>query len=489
MPSFSELESLRKVDEGNTRFVANLDEGFELLEIVYDKQGRVEDFVFLEVNHAYERQSGLEAVDVIGQRKREVVPVVDQQWYDSAAQAIETGQKLSYQYFNPKVNRFFDTQFLPLSRSLLAVIFKDVTKRKQAEDALELTEKNLEDIVNLSPFAFALFDSNGVVVQVNDTWEKQWQIPKELVLGKFNVLKSKQIVDTGLLPVVQRVFAGDTIKSYELAFDPSIEPVSWGKGRRRWLSVTAYSIKTASGLAVAVLSEDITERKNLEKQLQENMRLAAIGQTAGMVGHDIRNPLQAVLSDTFLLKEELASMPDGQTKSEVAESLDGIEKNVEYINKIVQDLQDYSRPLTPEVTEAALSKIFINIFETVTVPDNVKLSIDVKDGENFRTDPMLLQRALTNLVNNAIQAMPNGGRLDIHGQTREDPAVITVADTGSGIPEEVKPKLFTPMTTTKSKGQGFGLAVAKRLVEALKGEIVYESELGKGTKFIIKLPL
>jgi signal transduction histidine kinase len=207
-----------------------------------------------------------------------------------------------------------------------------------------------------------------------------------------------------------------------------------------------------------------------------------------MVGHDIRNPLQAVLSDTYLLKEELSAMPECKNKEGVAESIDSIEKNIAYINKIVQDLQDYSRAITPEIAETNLSKVFLDVFKIVDVPDSIKLSISVKDSEKIKTDPMLLQRAFTNIVTNAIQAMPGGGNLEINGRCEGNRVFVSISDTGVGIPEEVKPKLFTPMITTKAKGQGFGLAVAKRLIEALKGTITFESEKEKGTKFIIELP-
>lgn len=104
-------------------------------------------------------------------------------------------------------------------------------------------------------------------------------------------------------------------------------------------------------------------------------------------------------------------------------------------------------------------------------------------------DPDILKRILGNLVTNAIQAMPEGGKLSVEAFEEADSSVITVADTGIGIPEEAKDKLFTPLFTTKSKGQGFGLAVVKRMTEALGGTVSFESQQGKGTKFIIKLPL
>jgi signal transduction histidine kinase len=183
------------------------------------------------------------------------------------------------------------------------------------------------------------------------------------------------------------------------------------------------------------------------------------------------------------------TMPECNIKEGVAESLDSIEKNVAYINKIVQDLQDFSRPVTPEYIESNLSKIFVNIFEIVRLPETIKLSNKVKKTEILYADPSLLQRALSNLVTNAIQAMPKGGNLTIESHPKDGQIVITVKDTGMGIPYEIRPKLFTPMMTTKAKGQGFGLAVSKRLIEAMKGTITFESEVGKGTTFIINLPL
>ena len=105
-------------------------------------------------------------------------------------------------------------------------------------------------------------------------------------------------------------------------------------------------------------------------------------------------------------------------------------------------------------------------------------------------DAAYINRIMYNLVTNAVQAMPKGGKLTIHAHKdkKTNEAVITVTDTGVGIPEAVKDKLFTPMFTTKSKGQGFGLAVIKRMAEALSGNVTFESQEGNGTKFTVRLP-
>jgi signal transduction histidine kinase len=226
----------------------------------------------------------------------------------------------------------------------------------------------------------------------------------------------------------------------------------------------------------------------ISKDRKETDRLAAIGQTAGMIGHDIRNPLQAIVSELYIAREAMAESPYPKERTAPAlESIDLIEEQTDYISKIVSDLQDYARPLKPEYKEVDLAKLIASIFQTVKVPNNITLKIDVQGFPKIYTDPTLIRRALANLINNAIQAMPDGGTLEISAHKTESNIEISVNDTGKGIPEEIKAKLFTPLVTTKAKGQGLGLAVVKRLVEALGGSIMFESQLGKGTKFTVRL--
>lgn len=167
-----------------------------------------------------------------------------------------------------------------------------------------------------------------------------------------------------------------------------------------------------------------------------------------------------------------------------------IERNTEYINKIVADLQDFVKPLTPKIEETDLEKIVNAVLATISLPENIAATHYLeKDFPKIKADPTYLQRILINLSNNAIQAMPKGGKLTISATSKGSKARIIVQDTGEGIPENVKNKIFTPLVTTKAKGQGFGLAAVKKFTEAMGGTIVFESKVGKGTKFIIELPL
>jgi len=268
-------------------------------------------------------------------------------------------------------------------------------------------------------------------------------------------------------------------------------------------------IITADGktLGVVLVFRDITERRRLyqqlelytkdlealvekrTKQLKQAERMAAIGETAGMVGHDIRNPLHAMAGDVYLTKIDVDSFPDSEAKKDILENLKAIEDNIYYINKIVADLQDYSKIETPITEEVNLKDVIDKMLSAINIPPAISVKVFVE--ENFpvlKTNEAALKRILNNLVLNAIQAMPNGGTLIVSAKLKEDHPMLYVSDTGVGIPEEIKPKLFKPLFTTKPKGQGFGLAVVKKLTEDLKIDIDYESKVGKGTTFFLKFP-
>ncbi len=280
-------------------------------------------------------------------------------------------------------------------------------------------------------------------------------------------------------------------------------------GKDRWyqMRIRPY-ITQEKKIGGAVLSfSDITEMKAWENErklhtesLEQRVRdqagelldaesLVAIGKTAGMVGHDIRNPLQAITSDIYLAKSGLSYFPENEEKKDVKESLDSIEKNVEYINKIVSDLQAFAKKEEPQFATVNVEKMIQEVLSTTNIPEHIAVSVSMEKGfPTLVLDESYLKRILTNLISNAVQAMPTTGKLTISALRQNDKAVISVEDNGMGIPEELKNKMFKPLFTTKAKGQGFGLAVVKKLTEAMHGTVTFESKNGKGTKFILLFP-
>jgi PAS domain S-box-containing protein len=387
----------------------------------------------------------------------------------------------------------------------LVGISRDSTKRKKAEEQVRINEERFRSVLNNSlDVIYRLNLQTGCYEYMSSASKALLGFdPEELMAMSNKEMFSRVHPDD--LPILLSTLSNATETG-----KGSCDYRFLGKdGNYRWWSNQIVISKDSEGkpLYRDGFVRDVTEHKkaeekiveyqrNLEKlveqrtkELKDSERLATIGATAGMVGHDIRNPLQAITSDVYLVKSEVASLPKGEEKESIKESLEGIEKNVEYINKIVQDLQDYARPLVLSIRETDLETLFSEVLVKKAIPENISSSSQVKqEAKKLKTDPAVLKRVLANLVNNAVQAMPKGGELEISAYHEGDDTFITVKDTGVGIPDELRPKLFTPLFTTKSKGQGFGLAVIKRMTEALGGTVDFESEEGKGTKFIIRLP-
>ncbi len=361
-------------------------------------------------------------------------------------------------------------------------------KRSQQRIAADILE-SIDDYISA-------FDRNWNIIYINKTTAKDFGCKPEDLMGK-NFWKT--------FPH----FIGSAVeKNYRETMDKrEVRRFEW----KTIYANTGYRQFTVfpSAEGITVYGVDITERielqqkleeyaKNLERlveertrQLQDKERLATIGQTAGMVGHDIRNPLQSITSSVYLIKRSLDDLPESEDKKDALIEIDSINEQIRYVDKIVSDLQDYARQLKPELVEADVKALVTDALSTLDVPDNVEASAYFDDNlPKLRTDPMILKRILLNLATNAIQAMPKGGKLTIHAsQNKKTKTIaISVKDTGVGIPKEMQDKLFTPLFTTKAKGQGFGLAVVKRLIEGLNGSVSFESQEGKGTTFKIELP-
>ncbi len=234
-----------------------------------------------------------------------------------------------------------------------------------------------------------------------------------------------------------------------------------------------------------MVEERTQELRDAHERLMRREKLAIMGQLAGGVAHELRNPLGTISNATYYLKMVL---PDAEET--VKEYLDMIIQTVRDSDKIISDLLDFSRTRIPDREKVAVSELVAQVLEQRPPPERVEVIAQIaSDLPPVYVDRHQMCQVLGNLVTNAYQSMPEGGDLTISAQAQEGAVALLLADTGVGISEENMAKLFEPLFTTRAKGLGLGLMVVKTLVEGNGGSIEVESEEGKGSTFTVRLPV
>ncbi|MGA2238964.1 MAG: PAS domain S-box protein [Candidatus Bathyarchaeia archaeon] len=238
-------------------------------------------------------------------------------------------------------------------------------------------------------------------------------------------------------------------------------------------------------VGVRGVAVDMTEQKQMQQRLLRAERLAAIGELAAMVGHDLRNPLTSITGAAYYLNTKLGPKLGIREK----EMLAIIEKSIRYSDKIVNDLLEYSRELRLELVEADPRSITRDALAHITVPRGIRIADSTENEPKIRVDTEKMRRVFLNLMQNAFDAMPQRGTLTIASQKSNDNLQISFVDSGVGMKKEIVESLWSPLFTTKAKGMGLGLPVAKRFVEGHGGSIRVESQPGKGSTFTVTLPI
>jgi PAS domain S-box-containing protein len=383
------------------------------------------------------------------------------------------------------------------------LVAQDITERKKAEEELVFAEKRYRRLYETTQDGIMARDLRGRMIDCNKAYAKMLGYTgrelkrltvQQLLPEKWHEQREKvvnKVLDSGRSIIFEREYKRKdgsifpaSVRTWRLTDDKGRVTGIWSIVR----DITPQKDFQKNLEAHAEILEKIVDERT--KQLKDSERLAAIGQTAGMVGHDLRNPLQTITGELYLAKSEVESLVEGEAKNNLQESIQVIEEQAVYMDKIVSDLQAFVRPVKVDKKPINLKELVNAVSATVSIPNNVKVEILINDNHpEIKADPQLLKRVLINLVTNAVQAMPIGGKLTISSKVNlERETWVTVKDTGVGIPDHIKQQIFTPLFTTKPRGQGFGLAVCKRVIEAHGGTITFESTAGKGTEFTIQLP-
>ena len=384
----------------------------------------------------------------------------------------------------------------------------DITERKNAEEKLRGTIEVLDRIGDSVDAGLAVIGKDYRVVWANRQLMGLGVTPNKRCHQVFNRSET-MCPDCGVIKIFEENVPLD-VHEYKTVN---------AQGNTIWLELRVTPLKDKDGNVTAALelAVPITERKkaeehrkSLERKLEEyskhlkymvdlrtiqlkdanerlvkSERLAAIGELAGMVGHDLRNPLATIKNASYFLKKKDTAIPETQYR----EILETIDKSIDHSDKIINDLLDYSREMRLELTKYSADTLVNEAMEITQVPDRIKIVNHVDEDILVWVDVDKMMRVFINLIKNAIEAMPEKGTLKISSCQTEECVAISFADSGTGIPKETLKNLFTPLFTTKAQGMGFGLSICKRIIEAHEGNITVETAVNKGTTFTITVPL
>ncbi|GHH98383.1 PAS domain S-box protein [Neobacillus kokaensis] len=361
-------------------------------------------------------------------------------------------------------------------------IRSDITQRKNAEQSLIESTKDLKDItfaLNQASIV-ALTDEKGRITSVNEKFCEISKYSEEELLGEDH-----RILNSGYHPKEFFKELWRTIGQGEVWYGEIRNRAK--DGSLYWVDTTIVPFLNSKGKPYQYLSirTDITERKKTEEVLHRQDKLAAVGQLAAGVAHEIRNPLTSMKGYAEFLQLD-------EKDPERIEFLNIILDEIERVNTIVEDFMVLAKPKMVELEEKNLIPVIKNVvslLEFEARKKNVRLQFDCSDEIiQIECDENRLKQVFLNFIKNGIEAMPNGGDLHVKTMIYENNVQISIQDSGVGIPKEKLNKLGEPFFTTKKHGNGLGLMMSFKIIENHHGKVFVESELNKGTTFNILLP-
>lgn len=364
---------------------------------------------------------------------------------------------------------------------------------RNVEEVFSALKENLDQILGNLQDGIVLFTGDGRVVLVSEAAARYLQVDRDQIIGR----RAHEIFD-------RTTVLGRTLRQ---AFDAGMaliqEEVSTETGRRLQVSVDfIHDDETQQGLGALVTLHDLESVEAIESELEVSRRMAAIGRLTSGVGHEVKNPINAIVVHLELLKSKL-----GDSGAPAARHLEVIEAEIHRLDRVVQTLADFSRPVELQLREQDLRDVFGDVLalasEELSTRNITLLSQMPSNPLVANVDADLLKQAALNVIQNGAQAMPEGGRLEVileedgKAGTNGDKAraqgqksaVLRIADEGPGIPEEIREKIFDLYFTTKSGGSGIGLAMTYRILQLHHGSIEVQSNIGRGTEFRLRIPL
>ena len=352
-------------------------------------------------------------------------------------------------------------------------------RMRNVQEVFSALKENLDQVLGNLQDGILLFTGDGRAVLVSESAGRFLNMERDHILG----LHAREIFDRST--VLGRALGE--------AFDGGIsliqEEILTETGRRVQASVDfIFDDTTSRGLGALLTLHDLESVEAIKSELELSRRMSAIGRLTSGVGHEVKNPINAIVVHVELLKSKLTGASAPATRH-----LEVIEAEIHRLDRVVQLLVDFSRPVELRLREQDLKEVIDDVLTLSTAElstHNVILESHLPNKPLYvNVDTDLIKQAALNVIQNGAQAMPEGGTLRVVLEEQRKFAVLRIADQGPGIPEEIRERIFDLYFTTKTGGSGIGLAMTYRILQLHYGSIELESNPGRGTEFLLRIPL
>jgi two-component system sensor kinase FixL len=369
----------------------------------------------------------------------------------------------------------------------LVVVFRDVTAQKQAEEAVQRSASWLSSLIATTQDAVLSIDRRGCIVLFNAAAERIFGYSAEEIVGsKVNELMAEPYASEhdGYIARYERTGEARAIGRIRTV------TAKRKNGELFPIELSVTEIEVDQEVHYAAFIRDISEKAELQEQLMERERLATIGTTAAKIGHELANPLNGMSLTVQLLEQRLRRQPY-PPDSQVTATVQRLKNEISRLNQLAGQFRRISRRERYNFQSTQLADLIDDVIR-IQRPHLAQLNIEIEELipaglPNLAVDADKIKQALLNLLKNAAEAMPHGGKITVEARTTHDGFLIEISDTGAGIPLDID--AFEPFVTTKKEGTGIGLVIVRQVVTAHGGKISYHSRPEKGTTFRIELPL
>jgi PAS domain S-box-containing protein len=488
----------RERAEGKYRLLFDsIDEGFCTIEMIFDESGKPIDYRFLEVNPSFEKHTGIK--DARGKRMREIAPEHEEHWFQIYGKIALTGQPARFEKEASQLQRWYDVYAFRVGEpheKKVAILFNDITERKRDETRLAESERRFRLLIESIPHHVWSLRTDGSLGYWNQRLVDYTGLtPEELRTGSWAAL------DPG---DVERVKAAwqTALRS---GTDYEVEQRLRGRdGRYRRFVSRAVPVKNEQGQPVEWFgtNTDVEDRRQtgealylLQTELAHIARVTTLGELAVSIAHEINQPLTAVVSNADASLRWLRQSPPNL--DEARRALEDVVKQALRASEVIIRIRTLMRK-GPRLSLVLNVNDLIEEILILVRPQIERRHVQVRselatDLPSIAGDSIQLQQVVLNLVLNAIQAMDEQEEHSkelILVSRREGPhdIVISVRDSGEGIPAHQLDQLFQPFFTTKPGGIGMGLAICRSIVEAHGGRIWATSNVNHGADFQFSLP-